>query len=523
MGAASWVYEEARKLVERTKNYPIDRPVVFETGYGPSNRCHIGTLTECVRTTMVRRAFERLSGRPTILYVVSDDLDGLRKTPKNFSPEQAAILDANHGRPLSSVPNVYGDDASSYAESNNADFRAKLSQFGLENGRDYTFLSATEAYTSGLYNDTLRLVTDNIDKINDVILPTLGKVNAGRQDTYFPFLPIVNGKVHHEIRNPHLTKDGDDRLLTFIGEDGNEHRVSVLNGGAKLQWKVDWAARWISLGINFEMHGKDLIDSATLGSKICRALGYEPPQLMRYELFLDEDGHKVSKSVGNGFSVESWLRYAPQEAVWYYMHQNPSQAKKLHFDVVPQTVDSYLTELRVVNRRDALDAEPVEDVIGLIHPITKPDANFNITFGILLNLVEVANSRDPNVLWGFLQRHCPVEQDNPLMGSLVRCAIHYYEDRVEPFKKFKEPTEIDRQTLSALADVIDSLPEGSSADEVQFHVYEIGKKFFGKERLKDFFQMCYEVLFGKTSGPRLGVFIAIYGLKESVTFIREKI
>jgi len=521
----SWVQEQAEQLAARTRDYPSDRPVVFEAGFGASGLVHLGSVSEILRLTMVRRAFERLTGRKTILYVVSDDYDALRKVPTNFTDEQQAALEPYIGVPVSMIPNIFGTHHSSYAAYINAGMTDYLAKLGLKNNRDYIFLSATDAYKTGRYNKTLNLVADHVHAIKGIVLPTLGRINEDRQNTWFPFLPIIDGRVHHDVRNAYVHPSVPGRhmrYMTFTDESGKKHvSHSILDGDCKLQWKTDWPARWVAIDVDYEMHGKDLIPSARLGEEICRALGREPPILMTYELFLDKDGHKVSKSKGNGFSLERWLKYAPAAVIWYFAYQNPTTAKKVHFDVVPQMVDAYLKDLQSC-RLSAVEGMP--EVISLIHPHAVPDANFDITFGVLLNLVEVANSRDPEVLWGFVNQHTTVpEGSRALMDDMIRGAINYYVDKIEPTKQFKTPNAQERTALLALAIQLATLDQGLDAEGIQFHIYEIGKAHYGKERLREFFQMIYEVLFGKTQGPRFGTFVSIYGIKDSVALIRGKV
>jgi lysyl-tRNA synthetase class 1 len=328
----AWPYEEARKLLKRWPDgKPAAAPVIFETGYGPSGLPHIGTFNEVARTSFVRRAYEELtSGAPTRLIAFSDDLDGLRKVPDNV-PNQA-MLTEHLGKPLTQIPDPFGT-AESFAHHNNAMLRHFLDRFGF----DYEFVSATECYTTGRFDAVIRKVLYAWDAIMGVMLPTLGE---DRRKTYSPVLPISpsSGRV---LQVAVEVIDAEAGLIAFDDEDGSRVRQSAFGGAAKMQWKVDWAARWAALGVDYEMAGKDLIDSVVQSGKIARALGARPPEGFNYEMFLDEKGEKISKSKGNGLSLEEWLRYGSEESLAFYIYREPRRAKSLHIGVIPRAVDEY--------------------------------------------------------------------------------------------------------------------------------------------------------------------------------------
>ncbi|MEZ5856124.1 MAG: lysine--tRNA ligase [Hyphomicrobiaceae bacterium] len=529
--ARAWPFEEARRLIKRLDQLPggKDKTVIFETGYGPSGLPHIGTFGEVARTTMVRHAFEVLTEgkRKTRLICFSDDMDGFRKVPGNVPNQEmlAGYIDT----PLSRVPDPFfvADGGSpavngqpsagaypSFAHHNNARLRRFLDQFGF----DYEFFSATEAYTSGMMDATLLRMLEVYDKVMEIILPTFG---PERRATYSPFLPIspTTGKV---LYVPMIERNAKAGTVVYIDPDTNEKVETKVTGGAvKCQWKADWALRWTALGIDYEMAGKDLIDSVTLSSKICRALGGAPPEGFNYELFLDDKGQKISKSKGNGLTIEDWLTYASPESLSLYMFQKPKAAKRLYFDVIPRAVDEYLTFLAKYPEEDA--ARHVENPIWHIHAGNPPKAELPISFGLLLNLVSASNAHDKDVLWGFIRRHAPdaTAEAYPLLDKLVGYAVRYYEDFVKPEKKFRAATGDERQALMALDAALATAPADATSEVLQNLVYEAGKSNGFADNLRQWFQAIYEVLLGQSQGPRFGSFIELYGVAETRALISK--
>ena len=506
----AWPFEEARKLLER---YPGGFPaagVVFETGYGPSGLPHIGTFGEVARTTMVRRAFELIApGVPTRLIAFSDDMDGFRKVPPGLP--QAEMLRAHLNQPLSRVPDPFGTHPS-YAAHNNARLRAFLDRFSF----DYEFLSSTDCYASGRFDDTLRKVLVHYDAVIDVILPTLG---PERRLTYSPFLPLhpVTGEV---LQVPLTARDPQAGTISFDDADGVSHTVPVTGGHAKLQWKVDWAMRWVALGVDYEMAGKDLIDSVKLSSAVARVLGSRPPEGFNYELFLDAEGTKISKSKGNGLTIDEWLTYAAPESLALYMYQNPRKAKRLHFDVIPKAVEEYHQFL------GSFSGQAVEQRLGNpvfhIHEGKPPQVTLPVGFGLLLNLVTVAGTDDPAVLWGFVSRYVPGTSaaTHPEIDALVHYAIAYARDFVLPGLHRRAPDAIEASGLADLDRRLVLLGPHAEAEAYQFEVYEAGKAV-GFEPLGDWFKALYETLIGTSQGPRMGSFIKLYGLEETRRLIAE--
>lgn len=510
--AKAWPFEEARKLVDRFKDAPPEKGfVLFETGYGPSGLPHIGTFGEVVRTTYVRRAFSQLSDMPTRLFAFSDDMDGLRKVPDNVPNKD--MLAKYLGQPLTRVPDPFGTHES-FGHHNNARLRAFLDSFGFE----YEFQSATDWYQSGRFDPMLRRMLELHDTVRDIILPTLG---AERQATYSPFLPLCprTGQV---LQVAIEKTDPAAGTVTYRDPETQAFvEVPVTGGHCKLQWKADWAGRWYALGVDYEMAGKDLIDSVTLSSKMVAALGGRPPEGFNYELFLDDKGQKISKSKGNGLSVEEWLTYAPAESLSLYMFQQPRRAKRLYFDVIPKAVDEYLIYLGKF--LDEGDEKRLENPVWHIHAGTPPRAEVPLSFGILLNLASVVHAEEEGVLWGFIRRYAPgVDAANaPLLAHLISFALAYYRDFVRPAKTYRPPTAAEADALRDLAQTLAALPDGTSAEDLQSASFECGKRHYAKEDLNAWFKCLYEVLLGQTTGPRMGSFIALYGRAETVQLIER--
>ncbi|MBL9036479.1 MAG: lysine--tRNA ligase [Rhodospirillaceae bacterium] len=508
--ARAWPFEEARKLVTRYEKAPPAKGyVLFETGYGPSGLPHIGTFGEVVRTTMVRRAFQRLSDIPTRLFAFSDDMDGLRKVPTNVPNQE--MLAQHLGKPLTQVPDPFGTHES-FGHHNNAMLRGFLDSFGFE----YEFQSATECYLSGRFDQALLDVLRHYDSIMEVMLPSLREERAA---TYSPFLPVC-ARTGRVLQVPVLRHDAAAGTIVYQDEDGSEVETLVTGGRCKLQWKPDWAMRWHALGVDYEMSGKDLIPSVELAGKICRILGSRPPEGFNYELFLDEKGQKISKSKGNGLSVEEWLAYAPPESLALFMFQKPRAAKRLYFDVIPRAVDDYLTFVGKFPTEAA--AQRLENPAWHIHNGQPPEIHQDLSYGILLNLASVANAEEKSQLWGFITRYRPeaTPATAPFLDKLVGYAINYYRDFVKPAKTFRAPDETERAALAELLAYLERAPEDAKADALQTEVYEIGKRHPFPE-LRAWFKALYEVLLGQEQGPRFGSFIELYGKAETAALIRK--
>ncbi len=508
----AWPFEEARKLLTRYASGFPDAGVVFETGYGPSGLPHIGTFGEVVRTTMVRRAFEILApGVPTRLIAFSDDMDGMRKVPPHLPNQQ--LLQEAIDLPLTKVPDPFGTH-DSFGAHNNARLRAFLDSFGFE----YEFLSSTQCYTSGRFDDTLLQVLARYDEIMAVMLPTL---RAERQATYSPFLPIspTTGKV---LQVPLLHHDVTAGTITYAEPESGEHvTVPVTGGHCKLQWKVDWAMRWVALGVDYEMAGKDLIDSVQVSSKIARVLGYRPPEGFNYELFLDAEGAKISKTKGNGLTIEEWLRYAPPESLAFYMFQQPRAAKKLYLGVVPKAMDEYFQFVAAYPRQTAKErlGNPAFHVHGGPPPAYQPP----VPFALLLNLVAVSGATDRRMLGDYLKRYaadCDPEGDQRLK-AMIDAAIGYHQDVIAPTLKRRPPDAREKAALQELNRWLEANP-AANAEAIQHEVYEIGKRH-GFEPLRSWFQALYEILLGSSQGPRMGTFFALYGVENSRRLLEDAV
>ncbi|MGO8867402.1 MAG: lysine--tRNA ligase [Alphaproteobacteria bacterium] len=509
--ARAWPFEEARKLLVRVDGKPAAKGyVLFETGYGPSGLPHIGTFAEVARTTMVREAFRRLSDLPSRLFAFSDDMDGLRKVPDNVPNRE--MLAQHLGKPLTSVPDPFGTFPS-FGAHNNARLRAFLDAFGFE----YEFMSSTECYKSGLFDEALLSVLRHYDAVMEVVLPTLG---AERRSTYSPFLPICP-RTGIVLQVPMVERKPEAGSVVYRDPATDALvEVPVTGGHCKLQWKVDWAMRWIALGVDYEMSGKDLIDSVKLSSRICRILGAPPPDGFTYELFLDEKGEKISKSRGNGLTIEEWLAYAPPESLSYYMFQRPRAAKRLFFDVIPKSVDEYLTLLEVYPRQS--EAERLENPVWHVHHGHPPYAALPISYGLLLNLASVSNTEDKAVLWGFISRYAPgaTPESQPLLDRLVGYALAYFRDFVKPAKRYRAPDAQERAAMEELLAMLERLPPGTGGEAIQTEIYEIGKRH-GFANLREWFKALYEVLLGQSQGPRMGSFMALYGIPETAALLKK--
>ncbi len=518
----AWPFEQAKKIVERLKKSSREE-VIFETGYGPSGLPHIGTFGEVARTTMVRHAFRVLTEDKvkTRLIAFSDDMDGLRKVPDNVPNKE--MLASHLGKPLTRVPDPFSNEYPSFGAANNARLRAFLDTFGF----DYEFVSSTDYYTSGRFDATLLKMLAVYDKVMAVILPTLG---PDRRATYSPFLPIskTTGVV---LQVPMIRRDVAAGTVTYIDPDTSEEVETVVTGGnVKCQWKADWALRWVALGVDYEMAGKDLIDSVKLSGQICRALGGTPPEGFNYELFLDDKGQKISKSKGNGLTIEEWLRYASPESLSLFMYREPKAAKRLYFDVIPRNVDDY---------QQFLDGYPKQDMkqrlanpAWHIHSGHPQQADMPVTFQMLLTLVSSSNAENASTLWGFIGRYRPgvTPQTHPKLDALVGYAINYYRDFVAPSKRFRQPTDQERAALMDLRDALSQMPDSASAEDIQNVVYDIGRrdpfldhKKAGKDGRPgvslDWFNMLYQVLLGQEKGPRFGSFVAVYGVGNAIAMI----
>ncbi len=519
----AWPFEEARKLLVRFAQAPPSKGyVLFETGYGPSGLPHIGTFGEVVRTTMVRNAFRTMSDLPTRLFAFSDDMDGLRKVPDNLP--NADMLARHLGKPLTTVPDPFGTHPS-FGQHNNARLRAFLDSFGFE----YEFKSATEMYRAGAFDPTLLAMLRNYDAVKNVILPTLG---PERRATYSPFLPL-SPKTGRVLQVPILEVKLDAQTIVFKDEDGALTEVPVTGGHCKLQWKADWAMRWLALDVDYEMAGKDLIDSVKLSSQICRVLGGRPPEGFNYELFLDANGEKISKSRGNGLTVDEWLRYGPPESLALFMFNQPKAAKRLHFDVIPRQVDDYLSHIAKLPAQappsDGANAanagqQQLDNPSWHVHAGHAPAPERDgLPFSILMNLVGVANTEDSAVLWGFISRYAPnaTPQSCPMLDRLVGYAIAYYRDFVKPTRRFRAPSDAERLALADLVSTLEKTPAGADSEAIQFEVYEVGKRHGFAADLRGWFKLLYELLFGTEQGPRMGSFIALYGIPETIALVRR--
>tara|TARA_B100001093_G_scaffold187744_1_gene180318 strand:- start:3204 stop:4766 length:1563 start_codon:yes stop_codon:yes gene_type:complete len=508
----AWPFVEAKKLLrERKANIEKKGKIILQTGYGPSGLPHIGTFGEVARTSMMVNALNHLTDIPKKIITFSDDMDGLRKVPDNV-PNQKILIENLH-KPLTQVPDPFGK-YNSFGEHNNEMLKIFLDKFDF----DYNFKSSTELYKSGFFNSTLQLILENYEGIMDIVIPTLGKE---RQKTYSPFLPICpNTGVVLEIPVLEVLKD---KSIIIFDNNGKKLEINILNGNCKLQWKVDWAMRWHALDVDFEMYGKDLIESAILSSRIIKLLGKNNPAGFAYELFLDEKGEKISKSKGNGITIDQWLEYASPESLSLYMYQNPKRAKKLYNEIVPKAVDEYLDFLEKSKSQSELQL--LMNPVWHVHNGDVPKEKIIMTFSMLLNLVETSNADSKELLWKFVKKYKKniVEKDYPIFDNLIGYAIKYFNDVIKLQKKYKRPNENEKNALKALIKTLEKCNDEMNPEDIQTLIYSTGKDNGYAENLREWFKLIYEVVFGDENGPRMGFFISFFGVNETKQLIEEKI
>jgi len=509
---SSWPFVEIRKLLKDRKDLIKSKnKIIFQTGYGPSGLPHIGTFGEVARTTMMINALNHIQDTETDLITFSDDMDGLRKVPENIPNDK--ILYENLGKPLTSIPDPF-NKFDSFGEHNNEMLKDFLNKFNFK----FNFKSSTENYKSGKFNNSLMRVLEKYEEIMEIILPSL---RSERKKTYCPFLPIcpTTGKVL-EIALLEMNKKNG---TVIFDNNGKKLETQIINGNCKLQWKVDWAMRWFTFDVDFEMYGKDLTESAILSNKICRTLGKRPPNGFIYELFLDEKGEKISKSKGNGITIDQWLKYASPESLSLYMYQNPTRAKKLYSEVVPKAVDEYLSLIESFPNQEI--KKQLLNPIWHVHNGNPPMEKIVMTFSMLLNLVGSSNAENKEILWKFIQRfHTDIKPENhPIFDQLTEYAINYFRDKVEPNKKYKVANDTERKALMNLAKKLESISQDIKPEDIQTLVYSTGKENGYEEKLREWFILIYEVLFGSKDGPRMGFFISFFGVKETIELINQKI
>ncbi|WP_116599486.1 lysine--tRNA ligase [Primorskyibacter marinus] len=507
LASKAWPFEEARRVLKRYEKAPPEKGyVLFETGYGPSGLPHIGTFGEVARTTMIKRAFELISDIPTRLICFSDDLDGMRKVPGNVPNQEA--LQEHLQKPLTSVPDPFGE-YESFGDHNNAMLRRFLDTFGFE----YEFISATEFYRSGKFDEVLLRAAERYDDVMKIMLKSL---RDERQKTYSIFLPIhpETGRVLYVPMKEVNAKDG---TITFDDPDGREWTLPVTGGNVKLQWKPDFGARWAALGVDFEMYGKDHSTNTPIYDGICKVLGMRPPEHFTYELFLDDQGHKISKSSGNGVSIDQWLTYASTESLSYFMYLKPKTAKRMHFDVIPKAVDEYHQQLRAYPTQDLKGQ--LNNPVWHIHGGDVPESRMVVPFSMLLNLASVAGAEDKETLWGFMRRYAPEAspETHPDLDQAAGFAVRYYNDFVKPAKVFRVATDVEREALLELRDGLAAWDGPADGEALQGLVFSCGRERF--DPMRDWFKALYEVLLGASQGPRFGGFIALYGVDETVALI----
>jgi len=508
----AWPFVEAKKVLrERKSSIEKKGKIILQTGYGPSGLPHIGTFGEVARTSMVVNALNQLTDIPKEIITFSDDMDGLRKIPDNV-PNQD-LLNNNLHKPLTEVPDPF-NKYKSFGEHNNEMLKKFLDQFNFK----YKFKSSTELYKSGKFNDTLKIILKKYEEIMNIIIPTLGKE---RQKTYSPFLPICpDTGIVLEIP---IIKIDEKKSIIIFDNKGKKLEKSILDGNCKLQWKVDWAMRWYALDVDFEMYGKDLIESAILSTKIIKLLGKSNPSGFAYELFLDEKGEKISKSKGNGITIDEWLNYASPESLSLFMYQNPKRAKKLYNEIVPKAVDEYLDLIeKGINQNES---QILLNPAWHVHNGNLPKEKMIMSFSMLLNLVETSNADSKNLLWKFVKKYKSniSEIEHPIFDKLIEYAIKYFNEVIKIKKKYKIPNKTEKLVLEELIKILDQCNDSMSPEDIQTKIYTVGKENGYKENLRDWFKLIYEVIFGEENGPRMGFFISFFGVQETKQLIMDKI
>ena len=508
----AWPFVEAKKILRERKSF-IEKKgkIILQTGYGPSGLPHIGTFGEVARTSMIVNALKHLTDLPCEIITFSDDMDGLRKVPENVPNKE--LLEKNLHMPLTKVPDPF-KKFNSFGEHNNQMLKDFLNSFDFK----YNFKSSSELYKSGFFNSSLQVILEKYDGIMNIIIPTLGKE---RQKTYCPFLPICpeTGQV---LEIPVKEIDKNKSKIIF-DNNGKDLEKSILDGNCKLQWKVDWAMRWYALDVDFEMYGKDLIESAILSSKIIKLIGKKNPSGFAYELFLDEKGEKISKSKGNGITIDEWLNYASPESLSLFMYQNPKRAKKLYKEIVPKAVDEYLEFIEKGKKQNEL--QKLMNPVWHVHNGNIPKENNIMSFSMLLNLVETSNADSKDLLWKFVKKYKTNlnEKEFPIFDKLVDYAIKYYKDVISPNKKYKTPNSDEKKVLMSLVKALDECNDKMTPEDIQTKIFSVGKENGYKDNLRDWFKLIYEVVFGDENGPRIGFFISFFGVKETQNLIKEKI
>jgi lysyl-tRNA synthetase, class I len=509
---SAWPFVEAKKMLRERKSF-IEKKgkIILQTGYGPSGLPHIGTFGEVARTSMIVNALKHLTDLPTEIITFSDDLDGLRKVPENVPNQE--ILNDNLHKPLTQVPDPF-KKFNSFGEHNNEMLKKFLDNFNFK----YNFKSSTSLYKTGFFNSTLKIILENYQGIMDIIIPTLGK---DRQKTYSPFLPICP-KTGLVLEIP-VTEIIKEKSIIIFDNNGTKLESSILDGNCKLQWKVDWAMRWYALDIDFEMYGKDLIESAILSTKIIKLMGKNNPSGFAYELFLDEKGEKISKSKGNGITIDQWLEYASPESLSLYMYQNPKRAKKLYNEIVPKTVDEYLDFIEKGKTQNELQL--LMNPVWHVHNGEVPKEEIIMTFSMLLNLVETSNADSKELLWKFVKKYKKdiVQKNHPIFDNLIGYAIRYFNDVIKIKKKYKNPNVEEKKALEALIKTLERCNDNMTPEDIQTLIYSTGKENGYAENLRDWFKLIYEVVFGDENGPRMGFFISFFGVNETKQLIEEKI
>ena len=511
----SWPFVQALGILKKI-NYatPSKGYVLFETGYGPSGLPHIGTFGEVFRTIMVKNAFEIISDIPTRLICFSDDLDGLRKVPENI-PNPAECKQYLN-MPLSIIPDPFKTHES-YAHNMNTRLCSFLDKFEF----DYEFMSATHCYKSGIFNEFLVKVLEKYDAIMNLMIPTLGEE---RQQTYSPFLPICP-HTNRVLQVPIHSINTITRTIVYKDpHSGVDTTISVLNGHCKLQWKPDLGMRWAAFDVDFEMYGKDHLVNGPLYTKICNILGNIGPHQMFFELFLDEEGKKISKSKGTGVTIDEWLKYAPADSLKLFMFLSPQKAKKLSFDIIPRYVDDYITYAKHYLAAD----DDIKRFDNPIYHIAKEKiadlkllVQSEISYSLILNLVSACHTDDPKIIWQYIENFAGDIKGCIFIQQMVDGVIKYYQDFVQHHKKHVIPNATERHIIGILRNFLQNTALDTTAEVIQNELYRIARE--NNLEMREWFKLLYQVLIGAESGPRFGSFVTLYGIAQIVELIDTKL
>src|SRR5215472_770932 len=481
----AWPHEEARRLQERIRDYPPERPVIFESGFGPSGLPHLGTMCEVLRPAYVRKAFAMLEpARASRLIVFIDDMDGLRKVPENVRRREE--LGQFLGVPVSHIPDPFGCCAS-FADHMIGLLREFLAPVEVA----YELRRSADMYRNGEFDEGLKRILARHGEIVAIVTPTLREENRPGWSPLMPLCPRCGKTIERAVTAYHP----DRGTIEFTCE-----RSAAETAGCG----------WSGEQTVFRGHGKALTDSARLSAAILRVLGGRAPLGFPFEMFLDDEGHKVSKSIGRGVTVEQWERYAPIEVLKFFLLTNPRRARKLFLATIPQYVDEYLDALREYAAAPNQEARHNSPLVFVLQERSPRRFDSQLTFSMIMNLVPAVGAVQRDYLWEYLKRYDPaIENDadtKALALTLMQSAENFYQDFIEPTKKPYIPNAAERPQLAAIVDWLRANP-AASAEEIEKRVYDFGRQYYDKPG--KIFPLLYRAILAQERGPRLGAFIRL--------------